>query len=306
MMIRKADGITGENIAGEYTFFNHHICGDVDGASGGKIVYKATSSTAGTADYNVVNVNDSNSKGTMNWLLNADYSMTVTGGHSPAPVGDGGVIFTPYRKAGINGYTLAVKKTAEKITAADIAGIYQMRYFATDINGNYMTFGNGISIFRSDGTMEYTIRYPNGNSVTGSMTSDGKYDFIPSAIDTDGDGVADSNAGNVISFKNILYGIISPKKDMIFMPIYYEFSQSLGAIIWIKCPQQDMPDSSDINDDGIVNFKDFTILAREWFENCDAEDEWCGGADIDHSGKVNALDLQQIVNDWLEYEYINQ
>ncbi|MCE5341694.1 MAG: hypothetical protein LLF92_11310 [Planctomycetaceae bacterium] len=311
IMIRKPDDITGENIAGEYTFFNHHIYGDVDGASGGKIVYKATSSTSGTADYNVVNVNGSTSTGTMNWLLGTDYSMAVTGGYSPALVGDGGVIFTPYRKAGINGYTMAVKKTAEKITPADIAGIYQMRCFATDINGNYMTVGNGIGIFRSDSTMEYTLRYPNGNSVTGSVTSDGKYDFIPSAIDTDGDGIADSNAGNVISFKKILYGTISPKKDMIFMPMYEYgdnrgIGQAVGAIIWIKCPQQDMPDSSDINDDGIVNFEDFTILAREWFENCDAEDEWCNGADIDHSGKVDGLDLLQIANDWLEYEYINQ
>jgi hypothetical protein len=308
VMIRKPDDITGENIAGEYMFFNHHIYGDVDGASGGKIVYKATSSTSGTADYNVANANGSTSTGTMNWLLGADYSMTVTGGYSPALVGDGGVIFTPYRKAGINGYNIAIKKTAEKMTTADIAGTYQVRFIETGPDGQVYTCGQGTCVFRTDANfMSVDAYYSDGEHDV--WTAD--YNFVPEAIDTNGDGVADANAGNVFSFGNDRspYGIISPNKDMIFIPEYnYEGERDedwnwIGGIFLIKCPQKS---DSDINDDGIVNFEDFTILAREWFENCDAQDEWCGGADIDHSGKVDGLDLQQIANDWLEYEYINQ
>ncbi len=302
IMIRKADDITDENLNGEYGFFNHHQSGTVEGDSWGKIVYSASSSTAA---YDVENTNGSNSTGTMNWLLNTDYSLTVTGGHTPALVGEGGVIFTPYRKSGVYGYTLAVKKTAETITAADIAGTYQVRFLETGPDGQVYTCGQGTCVMTNNGTMIVDANYSDGEQDEWLAS----YAFVPEAIDTDADGVADSNAGNVIAFENdkAPYGIISPNKDMIFIPEYnYDGDRSedcnwIGGIFLIKCPRQETSESSsDINGDGIVNFEDFTILAREWFENCEAEDGWCGGADIDQSGKVNVLDLQQMANDWLE------
>ena len=57
----------------------------------------------------------------------------------------------------------------------------------------------------------------------------------------------------------------------------------------------------DLNDDGIINFTDFSIFAWHWFfTDCDNFNNWCGGADINHDGIVDGYDLSVIAEHWLE------
>ena len=57
---------------------------------------------------------------------------------------------------------------------------------------------------------------------------------------------------------------------------------------------------ADINQDNIVNFKDFTSLSNYWLaSDCSDENYWCNGADINQDSFVDFLDLTQLSNDWL-------
>jgi hypothetical protein len=56
----------------------------------------------------------------------------------------------------------------------------------------------------------------------------------------------------------------------------------------------------DFDSDGKVNFTDFAILAAHWLDTCSGQD-WCGGSDSDHSGRVDFLDLLNFVDNWLWY-----
>lgn len=56
----------------------------------------------------------------------------------------------------------------------------------------------------------------------------------------------------------------------------------------------------DLNFDYNVNMTDFSLFALQWSRtDCIAED-WCGGADFDHSGEVNFVDLAAFVMHWLK------
>jgi hypothetical protein len=53
---------------------------------------------------------------------------------------------------------------------------------------------------------------------------------------------------------------------------------------------------------GIVNFLDYAKLAEHWLEvPCNAQNNWCGGADLDQSGEVDNTDLKLFVDEWLLY-----
>jgi hypothetical protein len=55
----------------------------------------------------------------------------------------------------------------------------------------------------------------------------------------------------------------------------------------------------DINGDCYVNMKDFGRIASEWLDNCQTP-EWCHGADIDTSSKVDMEDVRRFCQHWLE------
>lgn len=57
---------------------------------------------------------------------------------------------------------------------------------------------------------------------------------------------------------------------------------------------------ADINQDNIVNFKDFNSLANYWLaSDCSDENYWCDGADINQDSFVDFLDLASLSDDWL-------
>jgi hypothetical protein len=56
----------------------------------------------------------------------------------------------------------------------------------------------------------------------------------------------------------------------------------------------------DFDDDGIVNFKDFTILGLNWRRTYCTAPENCSGTDLDENGKVDLNDLALFADFWLE------
>jgi hypothetical protein len=55
----------------------------------------------------------------------------------------------------------------------------------------------------------------------------------------------------------------------------------------------------DLNNDGIPNFQDFSVLAKFWGNTSCSTPDWCGGIDFDKSGIVDIQDLQIFAELWL-------
>jgi len=51
-----------------------------------------------------------------------------------------------------------------------------------------------------------------------------------------------------------------------------------------------------------VDFESYARFAEWWLEpDCNEENNWCGGADLNHVNGVNELDLKLFVDQWLCY-----
>ncbi len=51
-----------------------------------------------------------------------------------------------------------------------------------------------------------------------------------------------------------------------------------------------------------VNFHHFARFAEHWLDApCNAGNNWCGGADLDHINDVDSNDLRLFVDEWLYY-----
>jgi hypothetical protein len=69
------------------------------------------------------------------------------------------------------------------------------------------------------------------------------------------------------------------------------WSDEAGTFVWI------LP-AGDVNGDLFVDALDLQEFASHWLQAGCAEPDWCGGADIDHSGTVDLRDFAQIGWDW--------
>jgi hypothetical protein len=59
--------------------------------------------------------------------------------------------------------------------------------------------------------------------------------------------------------------------------------------------------SSDLNNDQIVNFFDYVFLCKYWLDiSCDSGNNWCEGADICRNNTVDERDLLVLTAHWLE------
>ena len=63
---------------------------------------------------------------------------------------------------------------------------------------------------------------------------------------------------------------------------------------------QGLPLICDLNRDDRVDLNDLADFCARWLDDNCGDYDWCGGADIDHSGNVDFLDFVIISNWWLE------
>jgi hypothetical protein len=57
--------------------------------------------------------------------------------------------------------------------------------------------------------------------------------------------------------------------------------------------------SRDFNNDGKVNFLDYSILASNWNRDDCGDPNWCDNTDLNSDGKINFIDLADFVDFWL-------
>ena len=74
--------------------------------------------------------------------------------------------------------------------------------------------------------------------------------------------------------------------------VRYHFYLGLG----IDCVA---PPQGDLHLDCMVDQADLTVLAAQWAQPCDSANLWCWGADLDHSGSVDLVDLATLASEWL-------
>ena len=68
------------------------------------------------------------------------------------------------------------------------------------------------------------------------------------------------------------------------------------ALSWLWTPPKRI--QADLNISGTVDFFDFNIFAGQWGEDCISPD-WCYGSDFNKSGRVDVIDLGELVQSWL-------
>jgi len=54
----------------------------------------------------------------------------------------------------------------------------------------------------------------------------------------------------------------------------------------------------DMDGDGYVNLMDLSLFAGQWLANNCTPPDWCSGADIDHSGIVDFKDFAVLAENW--------
>jgi hypothetical protein len=79
---------------------------------------------------------------------------------------------------------------------------------------------------------------------------------------------------------------------------FYDYRVNLNEPVYYLCFSHVR--TRDFNNDTIVDFHDYAILASYWQEtDCNTPD-WCGGTDLDIDGSVDANDLMLFCEFWLE------
>jgi hypothetical protein len=76
-------------------------------------------------------------------------------------------------------------------------------------------------------------------------------------------------------------------------------------ILWTLGLVNTVVAGNDLVTDGCVNWADVAVLSEQWlFDNCSADD-WCNGADLNHSGKVDFSDFALLAQHWFQ-QYIRR
>jgi hypothetical protein len=74
---------------------------------------------------------------------------------------------------------------------------------------------------------------------------------------------------------------------------WYNDGQSEQAAFYVHEPKPDL------TGEGVINLLDYSLLAARWLNDCNNQNNWCDGADIDHSGFVGFEDLLIMSEEWL-------
>lgn len=78
------------------------------------------------------------------------------------------------------------------------------------------------------------------------------------------------------------------------LPLYESASVRLR---WLRpCPYTLQ---GDINSDCVVDSNDLLLLADAWLSPPCSDPDWCEGCDVDHSGAIDILDMQLLMEHWL-------
>lgn len=88
-----------------------------------------------------------------------------------------------------------------------------------------------------------------------------------------------------------------PESDFTQAPSMYPYFQGTNRLM--NAYFRVDPYTADIDNSGVVDFSDYSILSNNWLDDCNAPG-WCSGADIIDYGIVDSLDLERFVQHWLD------
>ena len=94
-----------------------------------------------------------------------------------------------------------------------------------------------------------------------------------------------------IAFSDVAY--ISPK----FTHFPYNPPAFIHMAYEVPC---DLSYCSDLVSAGRISFPDFAKFATHWLDDCNSENGFCDGADLDYSGGLDILDFDLFWNQWAQ------
>jgi subtilisin family serine protease len=111
--------------------------------------------------------------------------------------------------------------------------------------------------------------------------------------DTDGDGMHDGWEADH-SLNPLMNDADGDADNDGYTNLFEYFARSLpddaSSLPWYAC---------DLHEDGIINFRDLSILAYYWGDYICSEPDWCEGTDFNMSGRVDSIDLRVLSLNWL-------
>ena len=286
MILRKAVNIDANNVVGNYNFFEHRLnwLDRWDDVKWGDIIFDSN----GSADISGIESDGDQFNESIQWTLDAANAMINVSGDFPFYLCENGIMARFWSDPVGNdpelGYNFSVKKTNQTIMPADMEGKYQVRFLETGPGGVPYTCSQGICLIDANGTMHVDAWYSDGDH----DVSDSNYTLGP---------------GNIFSITGIPeQGIISPDKNMIFMPEYYvsnprEDYDWIGGIFLVRVTSSLPPlpqNIADINGDGVVDYLDLAILTDQWLLPPGTP-----SADLNNDGIVNFEDYAIFAQYWL-------
>jgi len=203
----------------------------------------------------------------------------------------------------------------EVILSAELAGSYEfdigwelMDYFYQDANGTVEGWLQ-VDEFPAGApcSLQIDISFPNdtwGGQWGWQLYIESSSEYFVAGRDELGDygersGTIDVYAGEEIY---VFLGIAGGGYDD-------HYTESLGyGKLTINTTLKAVPHVADLITDGWIDFKDFAVFSSHWHEHgCeDPNTNWCEQADLDHSGTVDANDLELFTQYWLTFSDPNQ
>ena len=261
---RKASNVDVNDVLGDHRFFGHSvtISGDGDSCGGGDVTFDPN----GAAVFTWVDDHGIIESAIMDWILddaNSVIALPPFLGYTfflgKEGIGFACQITSEESGRGRLGYNIIIKKDDQVITMADIAGTYQTRFLETGPGGVPYTCGLGTCVIEA-------IDDVNGILSVDAWYSDGEHD-----VRSINCSVGPGNEFHVDD-ESVPDGIVSPDKNLIFIPEYRYKNPPirtpddwLGGTFLIRMPTRD--NIGDLNDDGIVDAADMSILIENWGTN---------------------------------------
>jgi hypothetical protein len=208
---RIATNVDVNDVLGDHSYFGYHIDspGPGDSCGWGDFIFDSNGTAIGASTNDRGNIES----GTMDWSIDEIYStITISGsainelGYATSFLAEGGIGLSwqivPEEGRGDLGYAIFIKKTGQMITMADIADTYQIRFLETGPGAVPYTCGQGTCVLGADGSFSVDAYYSNGEHDVFSTD----YTVGP---------------GNEVYLDGgEMEGIISPDKNLIFLPEY--------------------------------------------------------------------------------------
>jgi hypothetical protein len=90
--------------------------------------------------------------------------------------------------------------------------------------------------------------------------------------------------------------------NFLFIPLSLNASNGYIRLAAVIADPVELP-SCDLNGNGVVDMKDFLIVAAYWQNQDCGDSNWCQQADLNYDWNVDLMDLSKLMSDWLTQSF---